>query len=118
VGLGKLREQCAPDRRVAAAFPAVHESPIGIDEDEVRLVRGAESLRARAIRILELSPRPAVSLHERLGLVGRVRDVQAEVRDLGVALDELCVGDRLALAGASPRRPDVDQDGSSAEVGE
>ena len=50
-----------------------------------------------------------MALDERAALLGRVRDVEPEVLDLWVALDELCVGDRLALARASPGRPDVDE---------
>jgi hypothetical protein len=116
--LRELGEHRAPDRRVGSTFPAVDEPPVGVDEDEVRLVRGAESLRTRAIRVAELRPRPSVSLDERFRVVRGVGDIQPEVRDLGVALDEFCVGDRLALARASPRRPDVDEHRSPSEVGE
>ena len=63
-------------------------------------------------------PRPVVALDERAGVVRRVRDVDPDVCDLRVALDVLGVGDRLALARASPGRPDVDQHRPAAEVAE
>jgi hypothetical protein len=68
----------------------------------VRLVVGAECAGAFSFWILDGRPTPAVAIGERLGLVRSVRDVDAKVRELRILLLELCVGDRLALARASP----------------
>jgi cell wall-associated NlpC family hydrolase len=57
-----------------------------------------------------------VALDERPGFVRRVGDVDAEVFELGVLGDELCVGDRLALARASPGGPDVHHHRTAAEL--
>jgi len=84
----------------------------------MRLVVGAELPRALALRVLDRGPRPPVALDERASFVGRVGDVDPEVGELRVTLLKLCVGDRLALAGASPRRPHVDEDRAAAEVRE
>ncbi len=84
----------------------------------MRLVRGAQAPGALSLRVLDRVPGPAVAVDERPRLVGSVGDVDADVRDLGIRLLEVCVGDRLALARASPRRPDVDEHRPSAEVGE
>jgi len=59
-----------------------------------------------------------VPLDEGAALVRRVGDVEAEKCELRVILLELCVGDRLALAGASPRRPDVHEHWLPPEVGQ
>jgi hypothetical protein len=89
-----------------------------VDEDEVRLVVGAELPRTLPLRVVDRRPRPAELLDERATLLRRVGDVDPEVRDLGMTLLEFCVGDRLAPARASPRRPDVHEHGASAEVRE
>lgn len=84
----------------------------------MRLVRRAEPSGACAVRVLDRLPRPVVALDERAGVVGRIGDVDPDVGDLRVALGVLGIGDRLALAGASPGRPDVDHDRTAAEVAE
>jgi hypothetical protein len=116
--LRELRQHRVPDARVASAFPGVDDSSSSIDEDEMRLVRRPEPAGACPVRVLDRLPRPVVALDERAGVVWRVRDVDPDVGDLRVALDVLGVGDRLALAGASPGRPDVDHDRAAAEVTE
>jgi hypothetical protein len=50
----------------------------------------------------ERRPRPAVLLDEGLRVAGAVGDVQADVLVVRMALDELRVGDRLAVADGSP----------------
>ena len=82
------------------------------------LVRGTQAPGALSLRVLDRVPGPAVAVDESPGLVGSVGNVDPEVGDLGIRLLEVCVGDRLALARASPRRPDVDEHRPSAEVGE
>jgi hypothetical protein len=80
-----------------------HDPPLRVDDDEVRLVVGSELARSLPQRIVDRRPRPPVLLDERAALVRSVGDVESDVLDLGMALLELCVGDRLALARASPR---------------
>lgn len=116
--LRELGEHCPPDVLVAAALPRVDDGAVCVDEDEVGLVVGSQRAGACPLRILDRGPGPAVALDECFPLVTSVGDVQAEVGDLRVLLLELCVGDRLALAGASPRRPDVDEHRSTPVVGE
>ena len=92
---------------------------LGIDQDERRLVRRAEASRERPARITDRRPGPAVAAHERLCARGRVRRVQAEEpKSLPLPSDPSCVGDRLAVADASPRRPHVDDHRLAAEVRE
>jgi hypothetical protein len=95
-----------------------HDPPLGVDDDEVRLVVRAELPGALPLGILDRWPRPAVALDERATFFSGVGDVDAEVRELGMILLELCVGDRLALARASPGRPDVHEHGASPVVRE
>jgi hypothetical protein len=114
--LGQPRDHRLPDTFVAAAPVARDDPALRVDEDEVRLVVGAELPRALALRVDDRRPRPAELLDERATLLRRVGDVDPEVRDLGMTLLELCVGDRLASARASPRGPDVDEHGAPAEV--
>jgi hypothetical protein len=66
------------------------------------LVVGAEPSRALSLGILDRRPRPLVAIDEVASFVRRVRDVDAEVLDLRMGIFEVCVGDRLALACASP----------------
>jgi len=82
----------------------------------VRLVVGAERPCELAVRIPYLRPVPLVQLEEGARPFGRVDDVDPEVAVLGVRLDKRCVGDRLALAGASPRRPDIDEERCASEI--
>ena len=49
-------------------------------------------------------------LEEVASAIACVGDIQPEVAELRVLPDPVGVGDRLAIAGASPRRPDVDED--------
>src|ERR671910_3345281 len=90
----KLREHPLPDAGGAASFPGVDDASIRIEEDEVRLIGRTELPRARPIGILHRLPRPLVARDVRSGFVRRVRDVDPDVRELGMSLDELCVGDR------------------------
>ena len=116
--LRKPREHRLPDDVVATAFPGVHDASLGVDEDEMGLVVGTEPSRPCPLGILDRGPGPSVALDEGAPLFGRVGDIDAEVVDLRVILFELCVGDRLALTRASPRRPHVDQHRSAPEVGQ
>jgi hypothetical protein len=116
--LRELGDHCVPDILVALTLPRVQDVSVRIDEDEVRLVVGSQRAGAVPLWILDRGPVPVVALDERLPLGRSVRDVDAEVRDLRMLLLERCVGDRLALAGASPRRPDVDEHRSIPVVGE
>ena len=84
----------------------------------MRLVVGSQGASAVPLWILDRGPVPAEALDEFLSFVRSVGDVDAEVRDLRVLLLERCVGDRLALARASPRGPDVDEHRSTSVVGE
>jgi hypothetical protein len=68
------------------------------------------------VRVGERRPCPAVLGQERLRLVPVVGDVQADELILGMALGELRVGDRLAVADGSPRGPHVQIDRPPAEV--
>jgi len=114
----KLGEHCLPDILVALTLPRVHDVAGCVDEDEVRLVVGSQRAGAVSLGILNRRPAPVVALDERLPLVRSVGYVDAEVPDLRVLLLERCVGDRLALAGSSPRRPDVDEHRSTPVDGE
>ena len=117
-----LPESC--DERIPALLgpcrlEAVDEAAARVDQDERRLICGAESSRERALRILDRSPLPAVPADEGASPVGRVRGVQSEeVEALALLGDPACVGDRLAIARASPGRPDVDDDRLPAELAE
>jgi hypothetical protein len=104
-----LRRERLPDLTIPTPFVARNDPPLRIHHEHVGLVVGSELAGAHAIGIGDGRPAPAVPLDERATLLRRVSDVETEKRDLGVILLELCVGDRLALAGASPRRPDVDE---------
>ena len=84
----------------------------------MRLICRAELPRALALGIGDGRPAPAVLLDERATLLLRVSDVEPEKRELGMVLLERCEGDRPALAGASPGRPDVDEHLRSAQGGE
>jgi hypothetical protein len=99
---GELRSHRRPHAGVTAAFPCVDDAALVVDEDEVRLIGGTERTGAVSLRILDRRPGPPVALDERLRLICSVRDVDAEIGDVRVVLLEVCVGDRLALAGASP----------------
>jgi hypothetical protein len=102
-----LRRERLPDLTIPTPFVARNDPPLRIHHEHVGLVVGSELAGAHAIGIGDGRPAPAVPLDERATLLRRVSDVETEKRDLGVILLELCVGDRLALAGASPRGPDV-----------
>ena len=82
----------------------------------MRLVVGAERSCELAVRIRYLRPIPSVQLEEGARPFGRVDDVDPEVAVLGMGLDKRCVGDRLALAGASPGRPDIDEERCASEI--
>ena len=110
--------QIFPVGRGSATFEAPDDPAALVEEDHVWLVVGADRTGQRALGIVDLGPAPAVSLEEVAGRVRSVRDVQADVLVLRVGVDERCVGDRLAIAGESPRRPDVDEDRRAPEVGE
>lgn len=94
------------------------DAAAGIDQDDDRLVRRAQAARECPVRINDRRPGPTVVLQMSLCAVGRIGDVEAQVRVVRIVCDELCVGDRLALAGRSPRRPDVDEDRRTQEVRE
>jgi hypothetical protein len=114
----QLGRQSLPGRSLPAPFETRHDPPARVDHDHVRLVVRAERAGAFASRVRDRRPRPAVALDERAPLLRRVRDVDPEIGVLRVRLLELGVGDRLAVARASPRRPDVDEHRPAAEVRE
>jgi len=78
------------------------DSALCVHDEDVRLVVGAELAGADALGVGDGRPAPAIPLDERTTLVRSVSDVEAEKRELGMILLEVCVGDRLALARASP----------------
>ncbi len=116
--LGKLCRERLPDLRVPASLVARDDPALSIDHEDVRLIGRSEASRPFAIGIGDRRPAPLVAVDEGATLVGRVGDVEAEKGELRVTLLELCVGDRLALAGASPRRPDVHEHLLSTEIGQ
>ncbi len=117
LSLRQLRSERLPGRGVPATRVARHDPSLRVDHEDVWLVGRTEAPRAVAMRVGDRRPAPPVPLDERSALVRRVCDVEAEKCELRVTLLELCVGDRLALAGASPRRPDVHEHLLAAEVG-
>ena len=115
--LAQFRDQRVPASGRPGGLEAGHVAALGVDQDERGLVGRAEALRERASRIADRRPPPAVPPHERTGAVGRVSRVQAEeVEPLPLLRDPTRVGDRLAVADASPRRPDVDHHRLAAQV--
>ena len=115
--LRKLRGERLPDLGISAAFVAGDNSALLVDHEDVRLVRRTERPRAVAIRIGNRRPAPTVALDEISALLWGVRNIEPEKRELRMIAVKLCVGDRLALAGASPRRPDVYEHLSTPELG-
>lgn len=85
----------------------------------MRLVLGSQRSRSCALRVMDRRPVPAVLTNELAPVLsGEVADVQTEEGQLRVLLLEACVGDRLAIARASPGGPGVDEHRPSAEVRE
>ncbi len=115
--LRKLRGERLPDLAVPAALVAGDNSALRVDHEDVGLVRRPEPPRAVAIRVGDRRPAPAIPLDERAPFFWGVCDVETEKRQLRMTLLELGVGDRLALARASPRRPDVHEDLPTAKLG-
>jgi hypothetical protein len=91
---------------------------VRVDGDDVRLVFGSDRAGAFTSRIEDLGPVPAVPTDERARVVEPARDADPEIPELRMLPLELCVGDRLALARASPSGPDIDEERSPAEVDE
>ena len=117
--LAEPRDERVPALLGAGRLEPVHEAAARVDQDERWLIRRAEPPRERALRILDRRPLPAVAAHEGASPIGRVRGVQPEeVEPLALLRDPACVGDRLAIAGASPGRPDVDDHRLPAQVAE
>lgn len=115
---GELGQHAFPRGLVAAAVEGGHDRALFVEERDERLVGRAESPGELTIWILELRPVPALLLQERGSGLRRVGDVQADEGVLRVGVNEVCVGDRLALAGASPGRPDVDEERPAAILGD
>ncbi len=116
--LGELLRQPLPICVGSAADVPPDDPALGVDQDDVRLVLRTEGACPHPSRIVDGRPVPVVPLDERTCLVSRAGDVDPEKRDLRMLLLESCVGDRLALTDASPRRPDVDEDSAASEVRE
>ena len=117
-GLGKLRREPVPGALAVVALVDRHDTSLRVDDDHRRLPEHAEALGLAAIRVDDLRPFPAVLLDEVPPAVGLIRRIQTEVAVLRMPLDPARVGDRLAIAGASPRRPDVDEHRLAAELRE
>jgi len=116
--LRKLRGERLPGLGVSTALVARDDPALRVDHEDVRLVGRPEAPRKGAVGIGDRRPRPLVPFDEVAAFVRRVRDIEAEKGELSVIALELGVGDRLALARASPRRPDVHEDLPTAKVGE
>jgi hypothetical protein len=91
-------------------------TPFFVEDDDDRLVEASERALEHTAGILDLWPRPPVLAQESARLLGRVGDVQPDVLEVRVALDDLCVGDRLAIAHRSPRGSDVHEDELASEL--
>ncbi len=115
-GSAQLGGERFPTGVVPAALEAADDASLGVDGHHVRLVLGPERACPPALRIEERRPVPAVPAHERARVVEGAGDADAEVRELRMLLLEVCVGDRLALARASPRCPDVHEQRATAVV--
>jgi hypothetical protein len=80
-----------------------------VEKRNERLVIRADRLREPSLRVDDRWPGPPVAPDELTRAIRRIGGVQAEVREPRMILGELRVGTRLAAAGQSPRRPDVDE---------
>lgn len=89
-----------------------------VEDSDGRVPVESEGAGQFGVRVRERGPRPPVLAQELPRLVPIVGDVQADKLILRMALDEACVGDRLAVADGSPGRPDVDEDRPPTELGE
>ena len=119
VVLAEFRDERVPAGRRAGILEARDEAAPRVDQEERRLVGRAEAPCERALRVAERRPRPAVAAHERPCGGRSVSCVQAEeVEPLPLLPNPPRVGDRLAVAGASPGRPDVDHHRLATQVGE
>jgi hypothetical protein len=81
--------------------------PLRIEHGDGGLARDAEAAGQLAVRVVDLRPAPAVLLEVGVSVARLVGDVEPDEAQLGMGLDELRVGDRLAVADRSPRGPDV-----------
>jgi len=97
---------------------ARNDDAVLVDHGDGRVPVQPERAGQLGVRVGERGPRPAVLAQERFRLVPVVRDVQPDELVLGMALREPRVGDRLAVTDGSPGRPDVDEDGLPAKIGE
>jgi hypothetical protein len=104
-----------PRRLVAATLERSDDPAVRVHDDDVRLIFGAEAAGTYPLGVSDGRPGPAEPLDEGSCLVSGVGDVQPDVRELRVLLLKLGIGDRLALARSSPRRPHVHEHGSAAE---
>ena len=113
----RLRDSASQQAGVPASWKPATKRPLASIRKS-GLVGRAEAPCERALRVAERRPGPAVAAHRtpvrRLG----VSRVQAEEVGRVLFPDPPCVGDRLAVAGASPRRPDVDHHRLASQVGE
>lgn len=96
-----------PDLGVSPADVACDDDAVLVQNGNRRVPVEPEGAGELDVRVGERRPRPAVLGQERLRRVPVVGDVQAEESVLGMALDEVRVGDRLAVANGSPGGPDV-----------
>jgi hypothetical protein len=97
---------------------ASDDDAVLVEQCDGRLPEEPQLAGELSIRIEERGPSPSVLSYEALGRVALVVDVEADVLVLRMAFDEPCVGDRLAVADGSPRRPDVHEDGPAPQGSE
>jgi hypothetical protein len=115
--LDAVRER-GPRLGVAAADVARDDLAVLVEDGDGRVAVELERAGEGDVGVGERRPRPAVLLEERPRRAGVVADVDADELVLRVAVGELGVGDRLAVADRSPRGPDVHVDDRAAKVGE
>lgn len=94
------------------------DDPVLVEDGDGRVSVEREGAGEHDVRVGQRGPGPPILPDELLRRVPVVGDVQSDELVLGVAPDEVCVGDRLAVTDGSPGGPDVDEDRCPAEVGE
>jgi hypothetical protein len=107
----ELVREGLPGLRVAAAYVTSDDDAVLVEQRDGRLAEEPQLAGELSMGVEDRGPSPPVLSYEALGWLTLVVDVEADVLVLRMALDESCVGDRLAVANGSPGRPDVDEDG-------